>query len=117
MKFISIINIQLICQIILPPWEKDYTQSHSPAEFHMKENYSELLLLNSKGNYIWQGKHSDFLDTIIKFYSFCGGKSTALSNEQSILKDWSLLTFLCIFRLILVYVLTGGKKLHGFTPK
>lgn len=84
-------------------------QSHSLAEFHMKENYIKLLLPNSKGNDIWQEKHSYFLDTITKFYSFCGDKSIPLTSEQSVpFKDWS---FLHIFLLILAYVLTGGKRL------
>lgn len=97
---------------------KNYTQSHSPAEFHMKENYIKLLLPNSNGNGIWQGKHSYFLDTITKFYSFCDGKSIAFTNEQSVpLKDWSSLTFLHIFLLILAYVLTGRKKIICFYAK
>lgn len=94
MKFISIINIQLLCQILLPSWENDYTQSHSPAEIHLKENCSKLLLPSFKGNDIWQEKHSYFLDTITKFYSFRGEQSIALINEKSVpLKDWFLLTF------------------------
>lgn len=86
-------------------------QSHSPAEFHVKKCYINLLLPNSKENDIWQEKHSYFLDTITRFYSFCGNKSIAFTNEQAVaLKDWSLLTSLCIFLLILAYILTRGKK-------
>lgn len=117
MKFICIINIQLICQIILLSWEKDYIQSHSPAEFHMKENYIKLLLPNSKGNDIWQRKHSYFWVTITTFYSCCGDTYIAFTNEQSVpFKDGSLLTFLHIFLLILAYVLMG-KNPYVFTSK